>query len=314
MKRNRDQALRVQRRRSIGLPAVRVVLQGSRTRRDQPHVIFGRWLAGSLRAILERLLGPYALNVMGILDALVVLGKDPYASGKRHSCFSETISAAMAGGPVSKRLDTARLDLAVDWIVDEPHKYNKVLPQAIFIAAVGLALPRGRNLEVAILAMDWAGGLRVGETLQARFEGLVLPRGASPGTWVALLLKTRGCAARHQYLRITSQDMVLLLDSVFALSLLTGLLWNRSPQVFVKRVGILRLHLAWSAERSATRNATRCRASDQEAPRTGHKPQKTLNVSEGEAYGFLRESLRCTTKKRHLQLIHRPCRRRLRAE
>lgn len=95
--------------------------------------------------------------------------------------------------------------------------------------------------------MGWTGVLRIGEIFAAKKEDLILPKEAAPGVTFCLLKiklpKTRGRAARHQSAKIEPEDIVLLLEAVFAQLLPSEPLWNRSPSLLRKRFSILQTAL-----------------------------------------------------------------------
>ena len=76
------------------------------------------------------------------------------------------------------------------------------MPVSVLSALCGLALLWGWPTEAAVFALTWSGLLRIGETLAATRDDLVLPCDAAPGTGFALLRilqpKARGRVARHQ--------------------------------------------------------------------------------------------------------------------
>ena len=244
---NKDEACRAERRAGNASQADRVVLQSTRNRRDHLLIAFDRWLNEHLRTTLEEILAPASLVFEFISEALVAYGKALYESGKAYSRYAETINAITARRPGLRRNVAACWDLAFNWIVDEPHEHNKAIPQSILVALVGLALLWGWSREAALFAMGWAGVLRIGEIFSARREDLILPRDAAPGVWFALLKirlpKTRGRAARHQSSRIDPEDVVALLDAVFAHLLPSEPLWNKSPSALRKKFSMLQAAL-----------------------------------------------------------------------
>ena len=244
---NRDEADRAARRSGTTLQADRVVLQSTRNRRDQLLTSFDSWLVENFRTTLERLLEPASLDAEQVSETLVAYGKDLYVSGKSYGRFSETINAITARRPTLRRQLASCWDLAFNWVVDEPHEHHTALPQAILVALVSLSLLWGWAREAAIWAITWAGVLRIGEVLAARREDLILPRDAAPGCFYIILKiklpKTRGRAARHQSARIEPEDLVQLIDAVFAGLTPTEPLWNMSPSALRKRFNILQSSL-----------------------------------------------------------------------
>ena len=77
-------------------------------------------------------------------------------------------------------------DLAFAWQADEPREHHPAMPLSVLLAICSLALLWGWPHEAAIFAMTWSGILRIGETLAATREDLILPCDAAPGTSFAL--------------------------------------------------------------------------------------------------------------------------------
>lgn len=73
-----------------------------------------------------------------ISEALVAYGKDMYNSGKAYSRYSETINAVTAKRPGLRRQLAAAWDLAVSWVVDEPHQHDPALPLSLMLAISAL--------------------------------------------------------------------------------------------------------------------------------------------------------------------------------
>ena len=102
--------------------------------------------------------------------------------------------------------------------------------------------PSGWLREGALIAMTWAGVLRVGEALAAARSDLILPRDAARELLELLqirLPKTRGRAARHQSSRIEPDDVVLLLDLAFRRLNPDERLWPWSPSKLRRRFALL---------------------------------------------------------------------------
>ena len=209
---NADEQQRARRRAGIVLQADRVVLQSTRSRRDDLLTAFDLWLAENMQVTLHELLsGRY--DAEAISDALVCYGKELYTAGKAYGRFSETINGITARKPGLRRQLASAWDLAFNWVVDEPHEHHTALPLTIMLALSALALLWGWAREASLIMLGWAGVLRAGELFAAFRADLVLPRDAAPGTYHALFKirqpKTRGRAAKHQAVRIDPSDVVL---------------------------------------------------------------------------------------------------------
>ena len=194
------------------MQADRVVLQSTRSRRDDLLTAFDLWLAENMQVTLHELLsGRY--DAEAISDALVCYGKELYTAGKAYGRFSETINGITARKPGLRRQLASAWDLAFNWVVDEPHEHHTALPLTIMLALSALALLWGWAREASLIMLGWAGVLRAGELFAAFRADLVLPRDAAPGTYHALFQirqpKTRGRAAKHQAVRIDPSDVVL---------------------------------------------------------------------------------------------------------
>eukprot|EP00438_Fugacium_kawagutii_P001143 Skav218134 [mRNA] locus=scaffold759:371388:377624:- [translate_table: standard] len=191
-----DEQQRASRRAGTVLQADRVVTQTTRDRRDGLLSAFDNWLAQNMRITLARLLEGSSGDPEAVSEALVAYGKDMYYSGKSYGKFSETINAVASRKPHLRRNLASAWDLAFNWVVDEPHEHHAALPHSILVALVGLALLWGWTKEAAVIALGWAGILRIGEIYAATRADLILPEDAAPGIKHALLQiklpKTRG--------------------------------------------------------------------------------------------------------------------------
>lgn len=120
-------------------------------------------------------------------------------------------------------------DLAFTWQADEPREHHVAMPVSVLLAVCGLALLWGWPVEAAVFALTWSGLLRIGETIAATRDGLVLPCDAA-GIGFALLRvlqpKARGRVARHQSSRIDPSDIIRLLTDVYKNSSRDSQLWS----------------------------------------------------------------------------------------
>ena len=243
---NADEQQRARRRAGIVLQADRVVLQSTRSRRDDLLTAFDLWLAENMQVTLHELLsGRY--DAEAISDALVCYGKELYTAGKAYGRFSETINGIIARKTGLRRQLASAWDLAFNWVVDEPHEHHTALPLTIMLALSALALLWGWAREASLIMLGWAGVLRAGELFAAFRADLVLPRDAAPGTYHALFKirqpKTRGRAAKHQAVRIDPSDVVALLSAVFGNLSSAEPLWPLSPATLRKRFSLLQASL-----------------------------------------------------------------------
>lgn len=136
----RDDASRAERRAGVQLQADRVLLQSTRNRREVLLGAFDAWLQENLRTNLHELLDARTLDAEFVSEAHVSYGKEMYNAGRSYGKFSETINAVAGRRPALRRHLASAWDLALHWVVDEPHQHHAALPQSILIAAVSLAL------------------------------------------------------------------------------------------------------------------------------------------------------------------------------
>ena len=150
---NADEQQRARRRAGIVLQADRVVLQSTRSRRDDLLTAFDLWLAENMQVTLHELLsGRY--DAEAISDALVCYGKELYTAGKAYGRFSETINGITARKPGLRRQLASAWDLAFNWVVDEPHEHHTALPLTIMLALSALALLWGWAREASLINLS----------------------------------------------------------------------------------------------------------------------------------------------------------------
>ena len=247
----RDEVLRAQRRSGNQLQADRVVLQQTRDRRGSLLSAFDEWLGENLRVTLEDLLGRQC-DPEQVAEALVSYGKDMYNAGKSYGKFSETINAVTAKRPGLRRQVGIAWDLAFNWVVDEPHDHHAAMPLSIMLSMTSLALLWGWTQVAGVIALGWAGVLRIGEIFNAVRSDLVLPEDSAPGIQTALLKirlpKTRGRAARHQAVKIDPSDIVALLSAVFGKLSPSSRLWPWSPATLRKRFRDLQIAIGLESQ------------------------------------------------------------------
>jgi hypothetical protein len=170
---------------------------------------------------------------------LILYGQQMFLSGKAYGKYAETINAVATARPAIRKQLSAAWDLAFAWLADEPFQHHPALPLSVMLAMVTTAILWGWPLEACIIAMTWAGIMRIGETLMATRADLVLPGDPAPGTSFALLRirspKTRGRAAKHQAARIEFPDVVQLLEATYANFPADKKLWPFSAATLRKR-------------------------------------------------------------------------------
>ena len=221
----------------------RVALSATRDRRKKLLRQFQSWLWSSRGVSLLFLLHEKPADPEKLTFWLTSYGQELYKAGKAYGIFAETINSVAAARPQIRKQLTGAWDYAFSWLADEPFSHHPALPASVLLALMSVALLWGWRTEAAILGLTWSGILRIGETLQAKREDLVLPRDAAPGVHYALLKirepKTRGRHAKHQAARVDPEDIVLLLDLAFSHFASTEKLWQLSGATLRRRFGDL---------------------------------------------------------------------------
>ncbi len=206
-------------RTAINLEATRTVRTETRVGRERLLEAFRFWLYEEEGVLLSVLLTEKPADPERVSHLLAMYGKNMFAAGKPYGRYSETINAVAAARPAWKKSMTEAWDLAFAWLADEPHQHHPALPLSILLSMISVSLLWGWPLEAALLALTWAGILRIGEVLIARRADLILPDDSAPGTPYILLKirspKTRGRAAQHQAARVDAKDFVQLISKVY---------------------------------------------------------------------------------------------------
>ena len=113
------------------------------------------------------------------------------------------------------------------------------MPWQVLIAFLAVAFCWGWPRFGAVLALTWAGLLRVGELTAARRIDLLLPADVFNTVDFAILSikekKTRFSAARHQSARIDQPDLLAVITEVFAQTPPLEKLWPLSGQTLRNR-------------------------------------------------------------------------------
>ena len=206
-------------RTAVTLEASRAVKVETRRGRERLLEAFRVWLYDEHGVLLSVMLTEKPVDAEGLAKWLVSYGKSMFLAGKSYGRYSETINAVASARPAVRKHLGEAWDLAFAWLADEPHQHNPALPLSILLGMISVAIMWGWPVEGALLALTWAGVLRIGETLLARRSDLVLPSDGAPGTTYILMRirtpKTRGRAAQHQAARVDAQDFVQLISKVF---------------------------------------------------------------------------------------------------
>lgn len=206
-------------RTAVNLQATRTVRTETRANREKLLELFKVWLYEQHGLLLSVLLTEKPADPQKVAHLLALYGKDLFWAGKSYGRYSETINSVAAARPAWRKSMNEAWDLAFAWLADEPHQHHPALPLSILLSMISVALVWGWPTEAAVLALTWAGILRIGEVLLATRGDLILPDDSAPGTPYILLKikspKTRGRAAQHQAARVDAKDFVLLITKVY---------------------------------------------------------------------------------------------------
>eukprot|EP00439_Symbiodinium_sp_Y106_P062726 s1976_g9.t1 len=240
-------AERATRRADLLIVADRVVRPVTRSNRAKLAEAFGVWLESQQGRTLKELLEVPFDQAEQIGEALTAYGQFLFRTGQAYYKFSETINSIASLRPPIRRCLTRPWDLAFAWLTEEPPTHHQAMPKGVLLAVLSVALLWGWATEAAVIALTWAGLLRIGETLAATRKDLVLPDDAAPGTCHILLQikqpKTRGRAARHQAARIDPIDVVSLVSTVLGSLPSAAKLWPFSDGVLRRRLRAILLRL-----------------------------------------------------------------------
>ena len=103
------------------------------------------------------------MDVEFVPQVLIPYGKDLFQSGRSYSKFAETINGISALKPLLRRQMTSVWDLALNWVINEPHEHDAAMLLSVLLAIAGLSLLWGWVQEACVLLMQRAGLLRIGE-------------------------------------------------------------------------------------------------------------------------------------------------------
>ena len=236
---NPAEFVRAERRARIDLPNDRTVLKQTRDNRQKLLMAFQTWLYDEHEVSFSDIVESNPIDPELVCSWLVRYGRELHSSGKSYNKYSETINAVVSQRPLLKRQMTQAWDLAFAWLQDEPHQHHPALPKSILLAMLSVALAWGWPMEACMIAMCWAGVMRIGELLFACREDLVLPADSSPDVKHILIQikepKSRGRAARHQSARVDPSDIVLLVSTVYRDFSPKDRLWNQSAATLRRR-------------------------------------------------------------------------------
>ena len=222
-----------------GIIPTRVVRETTLIAREKLLAEFGAWMFQAEGVLLTPMLTAKPPDPEEICKWLIQYGQQMFLSGKAYGKYAETINAVATARPAIRKQLSPAWDLAFAWLADEPFQHHPALPLSVMLAMITTAILWGWPLEACVIAMTWAGIMRIGETLMATRADLVLPGDSAPGTTFALLRirspKTRGRAAKHQAARIEFPDVVQLLEATYADFPADKKLWPFSAATLRKR-------------------------------------------------------------------------------
>ncbi|CAE7454060.1 SUF4 [Symbiodinium sp. CCMP2592] len=208
------------------------------SRRESLFLEFERWVEDELHCSFQQ------VSSSGLLlgTALVGYGKAVFYSGGPKYVFSETLNAVVDRFKHFRPSFGAAWSILTRWEEEEPIERSMVMPEAVFRAAVAVALLWQWPHFAAALLLGFHGLLRPGELLSLRRKDLILPRDlltAVPLAYVTILgSKTRRFLQR-QHAKISDICTVKFLDALFGH--LPGIvpLFGCSPAVFRRRWDLL---------------------------------------------------------------------------
>ncbi|CAE7245675.1 SUF4 [Symbiodinium sp. CCMP2456] len=214
------------------------LLQVVASRRELLFLEFTRWVEGELQCSFQQV----ASSGLLLGTALVGYGKALFYSGSPKYTFSETLNAVVDRFKHFRASLGAAWSILTRWEEEEPVERSMVMPEAVFRAAIAVALLWQWPLFAAALLVGFHGLLRPGEILSLRRRDLLLPRdllSCTPVAYVTILgAKTRRFLQR-QHAKVSDFCSVKFLDALFGH--LPGIvpLFACSPAVFRKRWNLL---------------------------------------------------------------------------
>ena len=239
----REDIERAERRSAIHLQADRVVLKETRVNRQKLSLAFQTWLHDEHNIDGDALVFGTPPDPEAVCQWLVCYGRELHAAGKSYNKYAETINSISTARPILRRQMAQAWDLAFAWLQDEPHQHHPALPQSILLSLLSTALLWGWPVVAAIIAMAWAGVMRIGELIYICRCDLVLPSDSAPDIDYILVRikepKSRGRAARHQSARIDPSDIVNLVTKVFKNYAPSDRLWPGSAGTLRRRFSSL---------------------------------------------------------------------------
>ncbi|CAE7435043.1 unnamed protein product [Symbiodinium necroappetens] len=207
-------------------------------RREVLFLEFSRWVEGELKCSFQQV----ASSGLLLGTALVGYGNALFYSGGPKYVFSETLNAVVDRFKHFRASLGAAWSILTRWEEEEPVERSMVMPEAVFRAAITVALLWQWPHFAAALLVGFHGLLRPGEILKLRRRDLLLPRDLLTCTQVAYVsilgAKTRRFLQR-QHAKVSDFCSVKFLDALFGH--LPGIvpLFACSPAVFRKRWDLL---------------------------------------------------------------------------
>ncbi|CAE7840815.1 unnamed protein product [Symbiodinium sp. CCMP2592] len=211
-------------------------------RRDKLLEAFKDWLWAQ-EVVLSDLFDLQPQTTRRLNNFLVRYGRELFEAGWPYSHYSEVINAISGKEPALRRSLQPAWDLAFAWLREEPHSHHVALPWQLLIALITTAMMWGWPRVAGMLALTWGALMRVGETLAARRDDLLLPSDVGDTMSYGLVSihepKTRFRAARHQSARIDQPDLLSVVKLAFEHLPGPSKLWPYSASTLRSRFGTL---------------------------------------------------------------------------
>ena len=133
-------------------------------RRDKFFSDFSFWATVQLQCTFIQLCGSGLL----LSTALVAYGKHLFYSGSPKYVFSETINSCTDRFKHFRSFFASAWGVLSRWEEEEPQEGSMIIPEAVYKAAITVALLWGWPVFVAALLLGFHGLLRPGEFLKLR--------------------------------------------------------------------------------------------------------------------------------------------------
>ncbi|CAE7201974.1 unnamed protein product [Symbiodinium sp. CCMP2592] len=211
-------------------------------RRDKLFSDFSVWAEGQLECTFCQLCGSGLL----LSTALVAYGKHLFYSGSPKYIFSETINSCTDRFKHFRSFFASAWGVLSRWEEEEPQERSMIIPEAVYKAAISVALLWGWPFFVAALLLGFHGLLRPGEFLKLRRRDLILPSDlltSTPIAYVRILGAKTKRFLQRQHAKISDVLAVQFLSALYGAVPLSEPLFSCSPNVCRRRWDCLFQHL-----------------------------------------------------------------------